>query len=66
VREYLKGRRSQLAALHLARSPHRVTDVAHRLGFFDHPHLCRDFRSFAEMSPKDFRGLVRMLGSTTG
>ena len=66
VREYLKGRRSQLAALHLARGSHRVTDVAHRLGFFDHPHLCRDFRSFASMSPKDFRALVRKLGATTG
>jgi AraC family transcriptional regulator len=66
VRAYLKGRRSQLAALHLARGSHRVTDVAHRLGFFDHPHLCRDFRSFASMSPKDFHALVRKLGATTG
>jgi AraC family transcriptional regulator len=66
VREYLKSRRSQLAALHLAMGSHRVTEVAHRLGFFDHPHLCRDFRSFAAMSPKDFGALVRMLGSTTG
>ena len=43
------------AALPLMQSRATLTEVAHRAGYYDQPHFCRDFRSFAGMLPQEYR-----------
>ena len=31
-----------------------LTDIAHEAGYFDQPHMVRDFRLFTDQAPEDF------------
>jgi len=47
-------------ALHLtAASTHTLTAVAHATRYHDQAHLCRDFRTFAAMTPGEYRAQAR-------
>jgi AraC-like DNA-binding protein len=40
-------------------SCHAISRIAYEAGYADHPHLCREFRTAAGMSPTAFRKLAR-------
>ncbi|HYC57734.1 MAG TPA: helix-turn-helix transcriptional regulator, partial [Candidatus Binatia bacterium] len=42
-------------ALRLMHAEPRLTTVAHRAGYFDQPHFCREFRQYAGMTPQEYR-----------
>jgi AraC-like DNA-binding protein len=43
-------------ALHLLSAPGRtLTEVAHAARYYDQAHFCHDFRTFAGMTPQDYR-----------
>lgn len=43
--------KQEVAATVAAGRPPRLTELAHRYGYCDHPHLDREFRQFAGVSP---------------
>lgn len=51
----IKNIRLQQAAELLLYEEHTVSAIAHKVGFFDHPHFCRIFKSAYQSSPKAFR-----------
>ena len=43
-------------ALHLLNAPQpRLTTIAHKAGYYDQAHFCRDFRHFVGMTPIEYR-----------
>lgn len=54
---YARIRRFQ-RAIRLVRPEQDWTTVALLAGYADHPHLVRDFREFAGITPRDYRPLV--------
>jgi AraC-like DNA-binding protein len=50
---YVRVRRfsEAVALMHRART---LTEVAHAAGYFDQPHFCRDFKTFAGMTPQEY------------
>ncbi len=59
VTEYRRRQRLQRAAAAIESSAHDLSRIAQDAGYADHPHLCREFRSAAGVSPSRFRALVR-------
>jgi len=64
VGDELRRLRLQAAASVIAEPRGTLSQVAHEGGFSDEPHLCRDFRRVAGMTPGRFRRLVRNLDYT--
>lgn len=62
ITEYRRRERVRRAATLIDSSVHSLSRIAHATGFADHPHLCRDFREVAGVSPSRFRGLARAAG----
>jgi transcriptional regulator GlxA family with amidase domain len=51
---YVRLRRF-VRALHLISSARTLSDVAHAAHYADQPHLCREFRAIAGLSPGEYR-----------
>jgi AraC family transcriptional regulator len=66
IRKYLKHRRVRAAAALVVDESVSLTDIAHRLGYADQPHFCRDFRSFAHLTPNAYRRLLQRIDFRTG
>jgi AraC family transcriptional regulator len=60
--EELRRLRIQTAATAVAERCGTIADVAYARGFADEPHLSREFRRAAGMTPGRYRALVRGLG----
>lgn len=57
--EYRRRERIRRAAASIAGTGASLTRIAHDAGYADHPHLCRDFRDVAGLSPSRFRTLAQ-------
>ncbi|HEY0015364.1 MAG TPA: helix-turn-helix domain-containing protein [Longimicrobium sp.] len=45
-----------IRAMHQVPAPGRtLTEIAHAAGYYDQAHFCREFRSFAGMTPQEYR-----------
>lgn len=60
----LRKTRLQEAALELERrqesmDPISLSELAHRFGYSDHAHFCRDFKQVVNKSPRDFLKSIR-------
>lgn len=45
-----------IRAMHQVPAPGRtLTEIAHASGYYDQAHFCREFRSFAHMTPQEYR-----------
>lgn len=60
----LRKTRLQEAALELERqqgslNPSSLSEIAHRFGYSDHAHFCRDFKQVVNKSPSDFLKSIR-------
>jgi AraC-like DNA-binding protein len=45
-----------IRAMHQVPAPGRtLTEIAHANGYYDQAHFCREFRSFAHMTPQEYR-----------
>ena len=61
---YVRLRRFTDALPLLHRRSHRtLSDVAHAAGYYDQPHFCRDFKTFAGMTPHEY---LRVRGPVPG
>jgi AraC family transcriptional regulator len=56
--EYRRRQRLRRAAAAIAADGEGLGRIAHAAGFADHPHLCREFRGVAGITPSGFRGLL--------
>ncbi len=59
ITDYRRRLRLRRAAAAIEASPSTLSRIAHEAGYADHPHLCRDFRDAAGVSPSLFRVLSR-------
>ena len=59
IREYRRKERVRQAANLLATCDLPIASIAAAVGFFDQSHLCRDFRAELNVSPSDYRAIVR-------
>lgn len=59
IREYRRKERVRRAANLLATCELPIVTIAAALGFFDQSHLCRDFRAELNVSPRDYRAIIR-------
>ena len=57
--EFRRRLRLQTAASLIERTAMPLATVAHEAGFSDQPHLCREFRDAAGVTPGAYRRLVR-------
>ncbi len=53
--EYVRVARFVRATELMAAPDRTLSQVALTAGYYDQAHLCRDFRTFAEMTPQDYR-----------
>lgn len=53
--EYVRVARFVRATELMAAPERTLAEVALTAGYYDQAHLCRDFRTFAEMTPQDYR-----------
>lgn len=58
ITEYRRLERVRRAAAAIASSPSDLSRVAHRTGFADHAHLCREFRRTTGLTPSRFRSVA--------
>lgn len=58
VRELVRRRRVSRAEAMLRSCELTISEIAHRTGFADHAHLCREFSRRMGMSPSEFRRRV--------
>lgn len=65
VAEELRRLRLQSAATAIAERRVTLSDIAHSRGFADEPHLCREFRRAAGITPGRYRALVGSLCYTS-
>lgn len=56
---HIRRRRAREAAVLIAESGLGLSEIAHRSGFADHAHLCRDFKTLVGISPRAFRRTAR-------
>lgn len=59
ITEYRRRRRLHRAATLASDTSTSLSRVAHAAGYADHPHMCREFRRFARLTPSAFRRLAR-------
>jgi AraC family transcriptional regulator len=59
VAEEMRKARVRAAAAALASTRESVSTVAHRHGYSDEAHLCRELRSSLSLTPRRYRSLVR-------
>jgi AraC family transcriptional regulator len=59
IREYRRKERVRRAANLLATCDLPIATVAAAVGFFDQSHLCRDFKAELNVSPSDYRAIIR-------
>lgn len=62
--EYVRLARFVQALRRMEAPGQTLTQVAYACGYYDQAHFCRDFRSFAEMTPQEYRS--RANGPTAG
>jgi AraC family transcriptional regulator len=66
IRRYLKDRRLRAAAALVVDESLALTEIAHRLGYADQSHFCRDFRNFAHLNARAYRRLLQRIDSRPG
>ncbi len=59
IRAYMKRRRLQAAIGAVESDPTSLTEIAYRFGYADQSHFCRDFKRFADLSPRRYRLVLR-------
>jgi len=59
VGEYVRRLRIELACRALGASDAPITDIALKVGFADHSHLCKTFKKLTGMTPAEYRALLR-------
>lgn len=58
ITEYRRRARLRRAAASISSSPSSLSTIAHRVGYSDHPHLCREFRRETGLTPSQFRRIA--------
>ncbi len=58
ISEYRRRERVRRAAARIAASSSSISRIAFATGHADHPHLCREFRRVAGVTPSEFRRLL--------
>ena len=59
ISEYRRRERVRRAAARIAATSSSLSRIAFATGHADHPHLCREFRRVAGLTPSEFRRLLR-------
>lgn len=59
VTRYRRQVRLRRAVEQVVSTDHSLSEIAHRTGYADHPHMCRDIRAATGMTPAALRELAR-------